>query len=82
MNFTNMNIRSFIEYIISFDNVNDTLENCKTQSEKGFIFERVFDIVIKFGFCDSFNNSIFKHLIGNSNNGKLKVLENLIFFYI
>jgi hypothetical protein len=43
MNFTNMNIKSFINYIINFDNVDDILENCKTQSEKGCIFERLFD---------------------------------------
>ena len=54
MNFTNMNIKDFIDYIITFDNIDDILENCKTQSEKGFIFERLFDIVIKFGFCDVF----------------------------
>ena len=77
MNFTNMNIKDFIEYIITFDNIDDILENCKTQSEKGFIFERLFDIVIKFGFCDIFTNSNFYHLNGNSNNGKLKILENL-----
>ena len=77
MNFTNINIKNFIDYIITFDNVDDILENCKTQSEKGFIFERLFDIVIKFGFCDVFTNSNFNHLIGNSNNGKLKILENL-----
>ena len=64
-------------YIITFDNVDDILENCKTQSEKGFIFERLFDIVIKFGFCDVFINSNFNHLSGNSNNAKLKILENL-----
>jgi hypothetical protein len=77
MNFTNMNIKDFIDYIITFDNVDDILENCKTQSEKGFIFERLFDIVIKFGFCDVFTNSNFNHLSGNSNNAKLKILENL-----
>ena len=81
MNFTNMNIKDFIDYIITFDNVNDILENCKTQSEKGFIFERLFDIVIKFGFCNVFINSPinghFNHLSGNSNNAKLKILENL-----
>ncbi len=77
INFTNMNIKDFIDYIITFDNVDYILENCKTQSEKGFIFERLFDIVIKFGFCDIFTNSNFNHLIGNSNNAKLKILENL-----
>ena len=49
-NYTNMKIKDFIDYIITFDNVDDILENCKTHSEKGFIFERLFDIVIKFGF--------------------------------
>ena len=77
INFTNMNIKDFIDYIITFDDVNYILENCKTQSEKGFIFERLFDIIIKFGFCDIFTNSNFNHLIGNSNNGKLKALKNL-----
>jgi len=76
-NFTNMNIKDFIDYIITFDNVNDILDNCKNQSEKGFIFERLFDIVIKFGFCDIFTNSNYNHLIGNSNNGKLKILKNI-----
>ena len=75
MNFTN--IKSFIDHIITFNNIDDILETCKTQSEKGFIFERLFDIVIKFGFCDIFTNSNFNHLIGNSNNGKLKILENI-----
>lgn len=77
MNFTNMNIKDFIDYIITFDNIDDILENCKTQSEKGFIFERLFDIVIKFGFCNVFTNSNFNHLSGNSNNAKLKILENI-----
>ena len=77
INFTNMNIKDFIDYIITFDDVNYILENCNTQSEKGFIFERLFDIIIKFGFCDIFTNSNFNHLIGNSNNGKLKILKNL-----
>ena len=77
MNFTNMNIKDFIDYIITFDNVDDILDECKTQSDKGFVYERLFDIVIKFGFCDVFTKSIFYHLIGNSNNAKLKVLKYL-----
>jgi hypothetical protein len=76
MDFTNMNIKNFIDYIITFDNIDNILENCKTQSEKGFIFERLFDIVIKFGFCNIFTNNNFYHLIGNVNNAKLKKLEN------
>ena len=76
MNFTKMNIKDFIGYITSFDNVDYILDTGKTQSEKGLIFEKIFDIIIKFGFCDNFINSNFNHLIGNSNNGKLKILKN------
>ena len=75
MTFTNKNIEQFINYIITFDNITDILEECNTQSEKGFVFERLWDVCIKFGFCDIFPNSKFNHLIGNSNNGKLKKLK-------
>ena len=77
MNFTDMDIENFIKYIITFDIIENILDTCKTQSDKGYIFERVCDIMIKFGFCDNFPNSNFNHLIGNSNNGKLKILKNL-----
>ena len=76
MNLTNMNIKQFINHIISFHNIDDILDTFSTQSEKGFVFERLFDIIIKFGFCYEFTNSKFYHLIGNSNNGKLKILTN------
>ena len=71
-----MNIKDFINYIITFESVDKILDSYKTQAEKGFIFERLFDIIIKFGFCDIFPNTEYKHLIGNSNDAKLKVLEN------
>jgi hypothetical protein len=72
-----MNINNFIDYIITFDNIDDILDTYKTQSEKGYIFERLFDIVIKFGFCNVFPNSKFNHMIGNSNNGNLQILKNI-----
>jgi len=71
-----MIIKEFIDYIISFNNVDDILDDYKTPSEKGFIFERLFDIVIKFGFCNIFPNNEYYHLIGNSNTGNLKILIN------
>jgi site-specific DNA-methyltransferase (adenine-specific) len=82
MNFSGMNIKDFIEYIINFDSVDDILENCKTQTEKGYIYERIYDIVIKFGFCDKFANSKYIHLIGNSNNGRMKEINNNVEKYL
>jgi hypothetical protein len=69
-----MNIEEFIKYIITFDNVDSILHICKTQSEKGFIYERLWDICIKFGFCNHFQKPEFTHMIGNVNNGNLKPL--------
>ena len=69
-----MNIEEFIPYITKFENVNSILDTCKNQSEKGFIYERLWDVCIKFGFCNHFSNSTFTHMIGNVNNGNLKPL--------
>ena len=76
MNYSNVNIKDFINHIITFNNVDDILNTCPLPSEKGFIFERLFDIIIKFGFCDIFLNYNFNHLTGNSNIAKLKILKN------
>ena len=75
MDFTNTNLNDFIKNIIKCDNIDDILDKCKNQSLKGFVFERLWDLIIKFGFCPIFPNSQFCHKIGNSNNGKLKTVD-------
>ena len=68
------NIEEFIMYIVRFDSVDDILDSCKNQSEKGFVYERLWDICIKFGFCNRFQKSDFTHMVGNMNNGNIKPL--------
>ena len=70
----NVNVEAFIAYIITCDSVDSILDSYKNQSEKGFIYERLWDLCIKFGFCIHFPRSDFKHLTGNMNNGSLKPL--------
>ena len=77
MDFTNTNLNDFIKNIIKYDSIDDILDKCKSQSNKGFVFESIYNIIIKFGFCPNFANSHFNHKIGNCNNGKLKTLESL-----
>ena len=76
MAFVNTTINDFIDKIITYNNVDEILNQCKTQSDKGFVFERLWDIVIKFGFCELFPNSKYGHLYGNVNNGKLKKFKS------
>ena len=70
----NMNVEEFIKYITTFDSVDSILDTCKTQSEKGCIYERIWDVCIKFGFCNHFQTSDFTHMNGNMNTGNLKPL--------
>jgi len=69
-----MKVEEFILYIIRFDSVDSILDTCKNQSEKGSIYERLWDMCIKFGYCDHFQKPDFMHMIGNMNNGNLKPL--------
>lgn len=70
----NMNVEEFIAYITTFESVDNILVTCKNQSEKGFIYERLWDVCIKFGFCNHFQKPDFTHMIGNMNTGNLKPL--------
>lgn len=71
MSFTNKKLQTFIEDdILKSENIYSILDRSKTQSEKGFVYERLWDLVIKFGFCPMFSNNSHNHQIGNMNNGK------------
>ena len=72
-----MSAKDFINHIIKFKNVEDILKLGKEQRDKGFIYERLWDIVIKLGHCSKFPNSKFIHKIGNVDDCSLKNLENL-----
>ena len=72
------NLKLFIEWIKTKNNVNEIINEFETQSEKGFVFERLFDLIIKFGYCNIFKpNNNFKHIISNVNNGIVDYLKNL-----
>ena len=70
------NLTEFINDIINL-NIIQIIDDFETQSEKGFVFERLWDLIIKFGYCPNFPKSKFKHIISNVNSGKIKYLKNL-----
>ncbi len=72
-----MSLKQFISDIQTKASIDDILDQYNTQSKKGSIYERLWDIVIKFGCCPQFPNYEFQHLIGNSNTAKLKELKSL-----
>ena len=49
----------------------------ETQSKRGNVFEKVWDIIIKFGFYSNLSNDIYDHFEGNINTCKLKKVMDL-----
>lgn len=73
----NNSLAKFIDDIIQYDDINEILKSYKTFSKKGIVYERLWDIIIKLGFCDIFPKNRSNHLTGNSNNGKLKQVKSI-----
>lgn len=69
-----------IKEVSTFDellqSVNGKTDN-ETQSKRGNVFEKVCDIIIKFGFCPILPNNIYHHYQGTVNECKLKKVDNL-----
>lgn len=76
MNFTNTTIEEFITTIRKYDDIQEIFNLTDDVREHGFIYERLWDICIKFGCCENFPNHQFKHMIGNVNEGKLNELKS------
>lgn len=78
MTFTNKTIDKFIkDDVIKSNNILDILNKCQNQSEKGFVYEKLWHLTILFGCCDIFSNKDYYHILGNINNGKPIKLKSL-----
>jgi hypothetical protein len=67
MKLVETNIKQFIKYISKFNNIIEILDNIHIYSNKGFVYERLWDIIFKFNFHNNFKN--YDNLTGNLNNG-------------
>jgi hypothetical protein len=47
------------------------------ESKQGNIYEKLWDLVIKFGYCDQYPNHLFSHHIGNINHDRYYELKNI-----
>ena len=72
-----MQCSSIIIFFIEKNTITDILDDFETQSEKGYVYERLWDLIIKFGYCPTFPNSKYKHIISNVNNGIVKFMQSI-----
>ena len=69
-----------IQQVSTFDEILQSVNGktkAETQSKRGNVFEKVCDIIIKFGFYSILPNDIYDHYEGNINTCKLKKVDNL-----
>jgi len=69
-----------IQVASTFDELLQSIDGktkAETQSKRGNVFEKVCDIIIKFGFYSVLPNDIYDHFEGNVNTCSLKKVDNL-----
>jgi len=69
-----------IQQVSTFDELLQSVNGktkAETQSKRGNLFEKVWDIIIKFGFYSILPNDIYDHYEGNINTCKLKKVADL-----
>ena len=69
-----------IKQVSTFDELLQSVNGktkAETQSKRGNVFEKVWDIIIKFGFYSILPNDIYDHYEGNINTCKLKKVADL-----
>ena len=65
---------------IKISDLETLLNKYNEASKKGYLYEKLWDITIKCGYCLNFNNSLFQHMDGNINLGKMKVIKDLEYY--
>ena len=76
-----MNGIELFECMQNASTVNEILQSVKggvaTQSLKGGLYEKIWDIIIKFGCCSIFPNDTYDHYTGNINTCNITKVDNL-----
>ena len=74
-----MSLKTFFEDIfLKKDSIKSILDCYPDAKEKGFIFERCGDLLIKLGYLPNFSNDKYKHIIGKVNKCKIETLKEAI----
>ena len=72
-----MSLKTFFEDIfLKKDSIKSILDCYPDAKEKGFIFERCGDLLIKLGYLPIFSNDKYKHIIGKVNECKIEILKD------
>jgi len=66
-------VSTFSEYLYSVNGKTPS----ETQSKRGNLYEKMWDIIIRFGCCEMFPNDSYTHVYGNINTCNMKRVDDL-----
>lgn len=72
-------INQLILFLKTIDNVEELIKGLYVKpSYQGFLYERIWDIIIKFGCCEKFPNNEYNHLDGNAGTpDSMKIIDDM-----
>ena len=65
----------------TLNSVDEIISQYRTDSTKGYAFERLWSILIKLGFCDKFNRQEYNNYTGNIDKNIIKINKNYETFF-
>jgi hypothetical protein len=77
LNMKNDSLYDLLSHIKNERNIENLLKNMGNKSEQGYLYEKLWDLVIKLGFISEFDNENIEHYYGNMNNYELTKINNL-----
>lgn len=72
-----MNGIELFERIKTVSSVKELIDHYTEQGKKGNLYEKIWDIIIKFGFCPELSNDVYDNYEGNINTCNLKKVDDL-----
>lgn len=67
--------------MFTLNSVDEIISQYRTDSTKGYAFERLWNILIKLGFCEKFNRQEYDHYTGNIDKNIVKINRNYETFF-
>jgi len=73
-----MSLKEFFDNVfLKKESIKGILDLCSDQAERGKKFERCADLLIKLGFLSIYSPDKYKHVVGNVNEGKVEILNDI-----
>ncbi len=76
MNFNGKSLKDLMDIVVGVESIDEILNLAGDNKERGFLYESIVNMIIKFGFFEKFGKDEYDNLDGNFNTGELIRIED------